>query len=872
VTNVAFEGFPCYWFESVDGAPQRGWLRSDVSIECYTPSHYSVMTLSWFAIITYPIGLWVGCLLLLYKASDAIVNREPTNFSRAIEFLYKEYDVRTFWWELMEMLRKFLLVGIFVIFDPGTILQIAVGTIVSAAYLMIQVQAAPYKHQFDDVLAQGSNFCLLMVFFCCVIYKYDSLLSNSQFATSSDQVKQFVTPSLLLTVVLVLSIFGSLLVAILLVVIQFALEMRNMARLKRLKYAKSNELVVCSLLSDPEAFHLFLSYAWPTAQDRMCIVKQRFAEVLPSCRVFLDVDAHISRRSGPRSTRESSQRDEQSTVRQIDSSGCILVFCTASYFEKQASLEELYRSVAQRRPVLAMLEPEQFQDGGLKQLDVVELLTDQRLEKFELFTTFEEWKTECPLLPNAFDHAPSETEVCGALFTTDPVEWNRTPQFQDVTIRLIAERGILQGLAGELYIQGEVAVGKITMAPPSYRCTHHLFCSPFNAGAVELADELQASNVFSSKSAVFTYTTNIRELTACNHMLVLLDERTWTSGTDTAHLVEHIHSAMRAGVHIVCAHESPSVVGAPRHECEFDEMFSSEWTPIHLTRRPTNLYSEAEISLKGEEWRQPSLVAFAAKLAANACGCQPINFEVPMSYKPKTGTNPWRRLTAERCEVGFNSRGSLQLELEEKSVLFLTNCVAKPDTTLEQTKSISPREVEFDSRDSLQVGEDAVLFMPCSTQRTSPYRERSSPRRRSHLAEDMALDVGSIQAKAASGTNRRTSFILDVPPSMRGVRKTDDAETFPPPRELPAPVSSPSTRPCTRPSTRRDPTSRRDPATRRVQHVETGDDQTTPLPQRLPGPRARLRFRSEGFKSERKSRAESQASSHSTALDAHQFV
>jgi hypothetical protein len=138
-------------------------------------------------------------------------------------------------------------------------------------------------------------------------------------------VEQFVTPSLLLTVVLVLSIFGSLLVAILLVVIQFALEMRNMARLKRLKYAKSNELVVCSLLSDPEAFHLFLSYAWPTAQDRMCIVKQRFAEVLPSCRVFLDVDAHISRRSGPRSTRESSQRDEQSTVRQIDSSGCILV-------------------------------------------------------------------------------------------------------------------------------------------------------------------------------------------------------------------------------------------------------------------------------------------------------------------------------------------------------------------------------------------------------------------------------------------------------------------------------------------------------------------------------------------------------------------
>ena len=31
VTNVAFEGFPCYWFENGDG-----WLRADVSIQ-WTP-------------------------------------------------------------------------------------------------------------------------------------------------------------------------------------------------------------------------------------------------------------------------------------------------------------------------------------------------------------------------------------------------------------------------------------------------------------------------------------------------------------------------------------------------------------------------------------------------------------------------------------------------------------------------------------------------------------------------------------------------------------------------------------------------------------------------------------------------------------------
>ena len=55
-------------------------------------------------------------------------------------------------------------------------------------------------------------------------------------------------------------------------------------------------------------------------------------------------------------------------------------------------------------------------------------------------------------------------------------------------------------------------------------------------------------------------------------VLVLLDERTWTSGDDTAKLVEHIHAAMRIGVHINCVHESPSVIGPPRHACEFGRM------------------------------------------------------------------------------------------------------------------------------------------------------------------------------------------------------------------------------------------------------------------------------------------------------------
>ena len=139
-------------FVPINHAPAPSWLRSDVSIECNTPEYDAVTALSWLAIVAYPIGLLVGCLLLLRQASDAIVSGKATHLSRAIDFLHTEYKVTTFWWELMEMLRKFLLVGLFVILKPGSIMQLAVGTTFCAAFLMVQLQASPYKMRSDSTL------------------------------------------------------------------------------------------------------------------------------------------------------------------------------------------------------------------------------------------------------------------------------------------------------------------------------------------------------------------------------------------------------------------------------------------------------------------------------------------------------------------------------------------------------------------------------------------------------------------------------------------------------------------------------------------------------------------------------------------------
>lgn len=71
-------------------------------------------------------------------------------------------------------------------------------------------------------------------------------------------------------------------------------QMARQAKKRRLRYVATGEIFCCTVLADPQAFHLFLSHAWPAAQDRMRIVKARFLECLPSCRVFLDVDGACS--------------------------------------------------------------------------------------------------------------------------------------------------------------------------------------------------------------------------------------------------------------------------------------------------------------------------------------------------------------------------------------------------------------------------------------------------------------------------------------------------------------------------------------------------------------------------------------------------
>lgn len=66
----------------------------------------------------------------------------------------------------MEVLRRFLLVGVAVLVSPGSITQLVVATVVSLVYLIVQMQARPFRVLSDDFIAMGTGFSLVALFYC----------------------------------------------------------------------------------------------------------------------------------------------------------------------------------------------------------------------------------------------------------------------------------------------------------------------------------------------------------------------------------------------------------------------------------------------------------------------------------------------------------------------------------------------------------------------------------------------------------------------------------------------------------------------------------------------------------------------------------
>lgn len=265
VTNTAFEAFSCFRFEN-----GKGWLVVDVTIECDTHEHDVAKKLATVAILLFPVGIFAFNAVLLARAGKAIRLKQPSKLSCALSFLHADFKPEMYAWELAEMVRRLLLVGVFVVwpFNQGTIMQLAIANLAALIYLYVQLQVVPYQDLLDDYLARACSLSIVVMLLCCNYYKLSSLieLPDIHNRLSRELKVDYTVPGLILSGVFVTCILGTLVFSALLLMFQLGkerhtqLQMDRAAKARRLRYISNGAEVVPSQLLWRGHFHLFLSH------------------------------------------------------------------------------------------------------------------------------------------------------------------------------------------------------------------------------------------------------------------------------------------------------------------------------------------------------------------------------------------------------------------------------------------------------------------------------------------------------------------------------------------------------------------------------------------------------------------------------------
>jgi len=143
---------------------------------CHGAEYMAIQGVAWLGVFIYPIGLPVAYITLLLTARANLIASKKTPLTHALRFLHSEYKPEFFWWELVEVLRRFLLVGVAVLISPGSLVQLIFGSLTSSLFLVLQVQAAPFKSKVDASLALMTSTSLVILFLGGFILKIGTLV------------------------------------------------------------------------------------------------------------------------------------------------------------------------------------------------------------------------------------------------------------------------------------------------------------------------------------------------------------------------------------------------------------------------------------------------------------------------------------------------------------------------------------------------------------------------------------------------------------------------------------------------------------------------------------------------------------------------
>ena len=136
---------------------------------------------------------------------------------RGIAFLHAPYVPSFFYFDLLELSKKLLLIGFASFIEPGSLTQMLVALLVSLLFLVLQLQSAPYRCYLDNVLSTMVNLSLVVFFIWCLMLQMGALGDDDDLKSG-----RLSGLGVVVSVMMLVSIVGVLAIAFLLLFFEVA--------------------------------------------------------------------------------------------------------------------------------------------------------------------------------------------------------------------------------------------------------------------------------------------------------------------------------------------------------------------------------------------------------------------------------------------------------------------------------------------------------------------------------------------------------------------------------------------------------------------------------------------------------------------------
>ena len=153
--------FKCKSIEGIDGQ----LLVEDYHQTCQTGEHVTYTLLAIIFLCLYVIGIPLGMFFLLWRNKNHLHDESSPKhhlIKNALGGMYTQYEPKYWWFEIFLLINKTMMCGGLVMFQPGTSIQVLVGTLIMLCHLLVVLKMSPFESDGEDVSAFLTSLTLTL--------------------------------------------------------------------------------------------------------------------------------------------------------------------------------------------------------------------------------------------------------------------------------------------------------------------------------------------------------------------------------------------------------------------------------------------------------------------------------------------------------------------------------------------------------------------------------------------------------------------------------------------------------------------------------------------------------------------------------------